>query len=321
MSRTTASFVTTGREDMGISEEARYRVLRAARELNYRPNLMARSLRTKVTSTIALVSDTIATEQYAGQAVYGALAAAAAHRHLLFIAETEGDPAVEGQLVENLVDRQVDGFVYAAMWTREVHVPRVLRGHPLVLLNCTAKGWKVPAVLPDEVVAGRTAAEALLDAGHRDGIWVLGEPAPHTFAGRERIDGIEKALAAAGTRLAGTLECGWWPIGAHEALARFLDGGGRPRALICLNDRIAMGAYQALQEHGVRVPAEVSVVSFDDSDLATWLRPQLSSVAIPHYELGRRAVELLLDGESPNRVERVAMPLVPRASVGPPAGT
>ncbi len=95
VSRSTASFVLAGRHvDMRISEDARQRVLRAAQELDYRPNLMARSLRTKVTRTIALVSDTIASDPYAGRAIHGSLAAAVANGHLLFIGETEGDPVI-----------------------------------------------------------------------------------------------------------------------------------------------------------------------------------------------------------------------------------
>jgi LacI family transcriptional regulator len=92
-----------------------------------------------------------------------------------------------------------------------------------------------------------------------------------------------------------------------------------PSALICLNDRVAFGAYQAIQEAGLRIPGDVSVVSFDDTDLASWLRPQLTCIAIPHFELGRRAVELLVTDRHPTGVERVPMPLRQRASVGPPA--
>jgi len=85
-----------------------------------------------------------------------------------------------------------------------------------------------------------------------------------------------------------------------------------------LNDRIAMGVYQAELQLGLSVPQDFSVVSFDDSDLASWLRPQLTSVAIPHFELGRRAVELLLTPDRPNDVIRIPMPLRVRVSVGPP---
>jgi LacI family transcriptional regulator len=319
VSRTTASFVMAGRTDMRISAEAEHRVLHAARELNYRPNLMARSLRTKLTRTIGLVSDTIATEAFAGELIRGSLSTALTHQHLLFVGETEGDDTVEDQLVQDMLDRGVDGFLYASMYTRWAQPPALLHGHPFVLLNCLSRDEQIAAVLPDERRAGHSAARALLDAGHRDRIQLVGETPPEVFAAVERRAGIEEVLAAAGVRLAGTVECLWWPESAYEAVRRFHDAGGRASAFICLNDRVAFGAYQALAEADLSVPADVSVVSFDDSHLASWLRPQLTSLAIPHFELAKRAVELLLAGPGGGGVHRVPMPLRERASVGPPA--
>jgi len=318
VSPTTASFVLTGRDDMRISDDARDRVLRAAAELSYRPNLTARSLRTKITRTIGLVSDTIATEQYAGGLIDGSLSAALAHQHLLFVCETEGDPKVEARLVEDLLGRQVDGFVYASMFTRQVQVPRALRNHPLVLLNCTTRDARIPAVLPDEVSAGRSAAKALLERGHRDDIYVVGESNVDVFAARKRMAGILEALSGAGVGLAGVLDCAWQPQAVYDAVSELLRLRGRPAALICMNDRVALGAYQALQEADVAIPGEVSVVSFDDSELARWLRPQLTSVALPHQEMGRRAVELLLSEHPATGIAQVPMPLRERLSVGPP---
>jgi LacI family transcriptional regulator len=329
VSRTTASFVLTGRHlDMRISEDARQRVLRAANELDYRPNLMARGLRTKKTSTIALVSDTIASDPYAGRAIHGSLAAAVANGHLLFVGESGGDSRVEDGLIGDFLDRQVDAFVYASMFTRQVRVPRLLRGRPVVLLNCLTRPTRIPgvapAVIPDELAAGRSAADALVDAGHRDDIHVVGDLAQHLFAGRERLAGIRAGLAAADATITGTIDCAWWPEPAYEAVAKELAQGLRPRALICLNDRIAFGTYQALQEAGLDVPGDVSVVSFDDSELAAWMRPQLTSVSLPHYELGWQAVELLLrpmdpdDARPVGDVHRVPMPVRHRGSVGAP---
>jgi LacI family transcriptional regulator len=323
VSRSTASFVLAGRHvDMRISEDARQRVLRAAQELDYRPNLMARSLRTKVTKTIALVSDTLASDPYAGRAIHGGLAAAVAHGHLLFIGETEGDAVVEEKLISDFLDRQVDAFVYASMFTRHVRVPKLLKGHPVVLLNCLTRTARPTyhSVIPDEAAAGRGAAEVVVAHGHRDGIHLVGNAAHHVFAGRERLAGIREGLAAAGTRLSGTIDCDWWPDSAYEAVTRALAAGPTPKVLICLNDRVALGAYQALREAGLRIPGDVSVLSFDDSDLAAWLRPQLTSISLPHYELGRRAVELLLDpaGHPRPEVWRVPMPVRDRASMGSP---
>jgi LacI family transcriptional regulator len=321
VSRTTASFVMTGRRDMRISAEAEERVRRAARELNYRPNLMARSLRTKLTSTIGVVSDTIASEPFAGEVVRGAISTALNHQHLLFIGETEGDAQLERRVVQDMLDRGVDGFLYAAMYTREARRPAALRSHPVVMLNCVPTDRKTPAVIPDERTAGRAAAQMLLDAGHTDDIWVIGEPAPHIIAGRERMSGIKEALSAQGRSLAGNVECFWWPEPAHAAVRGFLAERPTCTAVICMNDRVALGAYQAIQESGQRIPDDISVVSFDNSDLAAWLRPQLTSLALPHFEMGRRAVELLLTDDRTGQVERIPMPLCSRESVGPPGAS
>jgi LacI family transcriptional regulator len=251
--------------------------------------------------------------------IRGTLATALLRDHLMFIGETEGDTAVEQRLAQDMLDRGVRGFIYGAMATRRATVPSILRGHPVVLLNCVTRARGYPMVLPDEREAGRTAAAALLAAGHRDGIWVVGEVLPHVIAATERLDGVRRALSAAGTEPSGLLDCLWWPEQAREAVAAFLRDGGRPSAFIALNDRVALGVYQAVAGAGLRVPDDVSVVSFDDSDLASWLHPQLTSVALPHFELGRVAVELLLDDSRRNGVHKIPMPLRPRASIAPPA--
>jgi LacI family transcriptional regulator len=96
---------------------------------------------------------------------------------------------------------------------------------------------------------------------------------------------------------------------------RLLAGGAPVTALLCLNDRIAFGAYQAIQEAGRHIPDDISVIAFDDSDLASWLRPQLTSVALPHFELGRRAVELLFGDDGHTGRQLVPMPLRERGSI------
>jgi LacI family transcriptional regulator len=93
----------------------------------------------------------------------------------------------------------------------------------------------------------------------------------------------------------------------------------RPSALVCLNDRIALGAYQAIQQAGWRVPWDVSVVAFDDSVMAGWLQPGLSSVALPHYEMGRLATDLLIKGDRHPVVHHIGMMLRHRESIASPA--
>ena len=318
VSRTTASFVLTGRRDMRISAAAQERVLQASRELNYRPSLVARALMNHRSQTIGLISDLLASEVFAGQAIRGALESAIHHEYMLFVGETAGDRNVETSLVQDIVDRGVTGFVYASLSTRRVQLSPVLLGQQVVLLNCVGRADGFPAVLADEVAGGRAATGLLLQAGHTEGIYLVGETPAEVLAGVERRTGIETELRLAGLGLAGEVDTRWWPDPAYQAVRELLSSGARPTALICLNDRIALGAYQAIAESGLTVPRDISVISFDDSDLASWIRPHLTSVAIPHFELGRRAVELLLEANRSTGVHLVPMPLMERESVGSP---
>jgi LacI family transcriptional regulator len=317
---------------MRISTDVETRVLQAARETGYRPNIVSRSLRTGTTHTIGFISDIVATTPFAGNLIKGALEAARDRGYLLLIAETEGDATLEQELLEAMVDRQVDGLVFAAMYTRKVAVPKLLRSRPAVLLNAVpSRPAPLVSVVPDEVAAGRRAATTLLDAGHRDDIYLIGAgPRPGqgpvgSLAAVERLQGIKERLEEAGIRPAGAVACpDWEPELGHAAVRKLLIGGAVPKALVCFNDRLAVGAYNALAEAGLAVPADVSVVSFDDDPMSLWVEPQLTTIAIPHYELGRRAIELLLDGtaagEAAGVVERLPMPVRMRRSVSSPRG-
>jgi LacI family transcriptional regulator len=325
VSQTAASFVLSGRrKEMRISDEVEARVLHAARETGYRPNIISRSLRTGTSHTIGFVSDTVATTPFAGHIIWGALDAARERGHLLFIGETEGDPELERELIEAMHDRGVDGIVLASMYTRKVAVPKTLAHGPAVLLNAVpTTPSRIPSVLPDELEAGRTVVRALLDAGHRNGICLIGAgPEPNrvpkdSLAAVQRLQGITEALAAAGVGLAGAVPCPDWQPDIGFSATRQLLEKTIPSALICFNDRLSLGAYQALADAGLEVPADVSVVSFDDDLIASWVKPQLTTVALPHYELGRRAVDVLLDDheKQPPWIHHVPMPLRERDSV------
>jgi LacI family transcriptional regulator len=315
---------------MRISTDVETRVLQAARETGYRPNIVSRSLRTGTTQTIGFISDIVATTPFAGNLIKGALEAARDRGYLLLIAETEGDTSLEQELLEAMVDRQVDGLVYATMYTRKAAVPKLLRSRPAVLLNAVpSRPAPLDSVLPDEVGGGRTAAKALLDAGHREGIYLIGagpgsgQGPVGSLAAVERLQGIREALAEEGVRPAGAVACpDWEPEFGQAAVRELIERNASPKALICFNDRVAVGAYNALAEAGLKVPADVSVVSFDDDPISLWVEPQLTTIALPHYELGRRSIELLLDsaaaGPSTGVVERIEMPLRLRQSIARP---
>jgi LacI family transcriptional regulator len=327
--------VLSGRGDeLRISQTVQERVRAAAAELSYRPNIVSVGLRKGKTRTLGLVSDTVATSQLAGDMIKGAIEAARDHGFMLFIGETEGDVDIETALLDAMHDRQVDGIILTSMFTRTRRVPAVLDRVPTVLLNTLSDDATVaPAVVPDEIEAGRAAARLLLEAGHRE-IHLIGagpEPGdipPATVAGVERLAGIREVLAAAGLEPASGHLCeDWLPPYGFRAARDLLAKHPRPGAIICFNDRLAFGTYQALHESGLVIPDDVSVISFDDYPMAAWLRPGLSSFAIPHEQLGRRAVELLIRivqngvGVESGRIYRYPLPLHVRQSVAVARGS
>lgn len=324
VSRTTASYILNGRStQMRIHPDTEQRVRRVVAELDYRPNRTARSLRTSSSKTIGVISDFLAGGQYASEMLKGASGAARAADHLLMIGETDGDEAVEALLIEEMLDRQVDGIIYATRTYFRVRVPDRLRSQRTVLLNCVDPDADLPAVVPDEQAGGALAARLLLEHAAPGDLYVVGEdPTPNALAGPERLRGIDAAVRSGGRELAGVIACEWSVQEAFEAVSASLASGAQPRGLVCLNDRVAMGAYQALAAHGLRVPDDVSVVSFDGSELATWLRPPVFSVALPFAELGALAVSLLVDPAGlRGGVSRVAMEVRAGGSVVLPVTT
>lgn len=328
VSITTASYILNGRSaQMRIAPETEARVREAMARLGYRPNQSARSLRTATTRTLGLISDRgagglSADQRLLGQLLLGAAAAARELEHLLVIGETGGEPEAEALLIEEMGDRRVDGIVYAGLAHARVRLPAQLTGQRVVLLNCVDPESDVPAVVPDERGGGRAAVDVLLAAGIHDGIVVVGgSSADGELAGSLRTAGAAARLAELGLALAGVLDCPWGVRSAYDAVCGWLAHGGRAQALVCLDGRVAMGACQALAEAGVKVPEEMSVVSFDATEVTTWLRPAVTSVALPLHEMGEVAVRVLLGRQPAERLVEVPMRLVRGDSVNGPGAT
>lgn len=321
LSSTAASMILNGRPDTRLSQDAHDRVIHAAAELGYRPNLTARGLRTQRTDTIGFISDVVATTRFASGLIKGALDNAHAAGHVLLVLETAGEPQREAEAVEAVLDRQVDGVIFATMRSRELYVPPVPDGTRVVLLNATNEQHPV-SVLPDEYAGGRAAIELLAEAGHREGILLLGHDAEkerglfRSMTVARRIAGIRDAMAERSLAfLAEESIWLWEPQNGYAAMTKLIKRHGRAlKAIVALNDRLAFGAYQALTEAGLAVPGDVSIVSFDNDELAAYMRPGLTTIALPHEAMGRAAVDAVLDPDRTGEI-LVPMPVVERDSV------
>jgi LacI family transcriptional regulator len=296
VSQTTVSFVINDVPDVHIPATTRERVWAAVTRLGYRPNAIARGLRRDTTDTIGFVTDDAAITPFAGRMIQGAQDAAWERGKLLLLVNTGGDPAVEARALASLVDRHVDGIVYATMDHRLVEPGRQLREVPTVLLGAEAADATLPSVVPDEESAAFAATSLMLHAGRRRiGLLNSDDPTPATSG---RLAGYRRALEARAVPFDESLvrSCRAVPGGGYDAARALLDADAPPTGLLCFNDQIAIGAYQALSDRGLRIPDDMAVVGFDDHELiAPCLRPGLSTVAVPHYEMGRWAVEHLLD--------------------------
>ena len=323
---TTVSHVLNDVPGKRIPAATRDRVQAAAAELAYTPNRLAQGLRLQRSNTLGFVNDQIATSPHAGQTILGAQDAAAEHGSLLLMMTTGNDPELESREIQALLDRQVDGIVYAAEYHRLLTPPDELRRVPSVLLDARATTDEFSSVVPDEVGGAMTAVKELTDHGHRRIGFVTNiQEIPAT---RLRLEGFKKALKLAhrpyqkAMVVADLSEA----AGGYRATSVLLErpAATRPTAIFCFNDRMAMGAYQAAAERGLRIPEDLSIVGFDDQEIiSASLRPGLTTVALPHYQMGRWAVTTLLrgidaDGKEPPRSEVLSCPLVRRASVGPP---
>lgn len=310
----TVSHVVNDKPGARIGDDTRKRVQDAVVELGYRPNALAKTLSQGSSRFIGLVADAIATTPFAGQIIHGAQDEAWKHGYVLLVANTEGEPAVESDAIAMMLEHQVLGILYSTWFHREITVPEVLHQTDTVLVDCFAEGSGLPAVVPDEEQGGRTATEELLAAGHRR-IAFLNTTTPSP-AQTGRLAGYRAALEDAGIAVDEHLVLPTAPEqeGGYAATPDVLASGAT--AVFCHNDRVAMGLYDGLREHGLRIPTDMAVVGFDNQDvIAAHLRPPLSTVALPHYELGAAGVRVLLGLEGEVGTLRVACPPIRRESV------
>jgi LacI family transcriptional regulator len=321
LSVSAASLVLNDRPGTRISPAARERVRNAARELGYRPNLAARTLITSRSATIGVVSDSVTTRPWASDLILGALREAHSRQHILHIAETGTDIATATEALDSLLDRSVDGIIFATSRARELELPDRAIPVPFVMLNATSAAGDA-SVLPDEFEAGRAIAAALATAGIRERIVVLGRDigAPHdwvdTLTVSRRVAGIAETVKEYDMQLSAQLPLSAWePEPGYDAIAELIDSGETFDAIIAMNDRLAFGAYQAMLERGLRVGEDVSVVSFDDDEFAQFVRPGLTTAALPYETMGRLAAELILTGATEPQEHLIPMPIKYRGSV------
>lgn len=315
VSQSTVSFVLNGLEDMRISEETRKRVLDAVKALRYRPRAAGRPPKSTDLRVIGVMFDEVATSPFASISIEGVQEEAWKSNVLVEIVMTGSDKLYEAEVLRKWSADRVEGVIYGSILTRSVTPPDGLAKHRSVLLNCYDPEKRYPSVVPAERRGGEKATKALIDAGHRNIAFISGEP--WMEASDQRMEGYERALRSAGIPVDPSLivEGNFLPSGGRAATLQLMQGGVRPDAFFCANDLMAVGCYEALKELGERVGETVAVMGYDDQEIAQHLTPSLSTVLLPHREMGQMCAGMILGSKSPGiDQQRVECPVVLRES-------
>jgi len=297
----TASRALSPETTLLVSEDTAKRVRDAAEELGYRPNPVARSLRTRRSHTVGVLIPDLNNPLFP-PIVRGLEDRLAEAGYVALIGNTDGDDERERVVFEQMRARHVDGFVLA---TAHLHSPLLLAAAkaelPIVLMNRMSDDYSFPSVSADNERGSRMAVEHLVELGHRRIAHIAGPQDLST--GLSRYRGFIAAMAAKGLPVDPGLVVFAKSFSVEEGLRccrELLGSASLCSAVAAGNDMLAVGCYAALDETGLSCPDDMSVVGFNDMPFIDRLRPPLTTVRFPHYQVGTESANLLL--------ERIARP-------------
>lgn len=299
------------------------RVLAAARELGYQPNALARGLKVNRTMTVGMLVPDV-TNPLFPPIVRGIEDRCTQAGYTVLIANTDNDDAKERSILEVMARRRVDGLIIATAHREYPLLAEVLQeDYPVVLVNRIADEPSLPSVAGDDHAGIGLAVRHLAELGHRR-IAHLAGPADLS-TGLIREQSFRSWMGSLGLAVPPELvaSAAWFTHRAGaDAFAALLDSGARFTAVVGGNDLLALGVYDVAAARGIRIPDDLSVVGYNDIPFTDRFAPPLTSVRIPHYQIGVRAADLVLDAIRGEAWDDVAIRLLPelrvRGSTAPP---
>lgn len=279
-----------------VRAETAERVLQAARELQFRPDPAARSLKTRRSYTVGVLIPDLNNPLFP-PIVRGIEDTLTPKGFVALMGNTDNDEERERRVFEGMRSRHVDGFIVATARQRHPLLDQAAAEElPVVLVNRILDDNSLPSASVDDRMGANLAVAHLIGLGHRRIAHIAGPQDVST--GRGRLHGFEAGMTAAGipvdSRLV-TYARGFTRAEGQRCLTELIAGGGDFTAVVAGNDLLALGCYAALERAGLRCPEDVSVVGFNDMPFIDQLRPPLTSVRIPHYQIGAAAALLMLE--------------------------
>jgi LacI family transcriptional regulator len=323
VSTSTVSHVLNGTRK--VSEATRDGVLAAIEELGYQPNLLAKSLKTRKTFTIGLLISDIQNSFFTS-VVRGVEDIALSRGYHLFLCNTDEDAAREDEYITELAKKRVDGLIVASSAPRHDHARRLRTENiPFVFMDREVEGVDADVIRADNYLGMELIAEHLVGQGH-ERIGMISGPLDKA-SGYERYRGLHAALASLGMDLEDSLVRfgDFRTASGHAGASELLRRSPPPTALVTANNQMTLGALIAIQEMGLRIPNDISVVGFDDPEWAPLVSPPLTTLAQPTYQMGVGAIQLLLDrieGNPDRKASKLLLEpwLIVRESTSPPGG-
>jgi LacI family transcriptional regulator len=308
-----------------VNSDTARRVMRVAEQLGYRPNPIARGLKTAKSGTVGIVLPDL-TNPLFPPIVRGIEEILEPAGYSGLIVNTDNDPGREQTLIEHLRSRQVEGLIVATARVDHPLLEQLHRdGVVMVMVNRRPGGVDVPSITPDDAAGVELAVRHLAELGHTRIAHVAGPQSTSTGTTRARsFRAVVRHLGLDDDPALVTTAASWSEGAGADGLRRLLDSGVEFTGIFAGNDLIALGCYDVFFERGIECPAQMSVVGFNDMPFLDKLRPPLTTIAIPHQQIGAEAARLLLDaiGDPTRGVRSVSLPLslVVRGSTTPPAG-
>ena len=296
VSITTASKILNDKPfQIHISEETKKKVLEVAKELNYYPNIFARSLRTKKTGIVGVIVSDI-TDPYFGGIINGAEKVLNENDYYFLLSSAQNSPRREELYLTKLRKSRVDGLLILGGTQRFTNneVEQLVRsGIPIVVVGRSAPHPDICSVTVDNFTGGFLATELLIKLGHQDIVHITTtEP---RVDGEERLNGYKSAMEKHELKNKCWIEKGDITAeSGYKAMTNILKKGKRPTAVFAFNDISALGVMRAIRNQGLRIPENIAVVGFDDIPIAAHFDPPLTTMRQPQEEMGRRGAELLI---------------------------
>lgn len=292
VSITTVSRVLN-KSDHSVNQETKEKILSLANELGYQPNLAARSLRSEKTEMIGVIADSTISP-FTPVIIHALETYLKQNGYVCIIINTAFNPEKEKKAVRDLLSRSVDGIVFVESWHQNTNRELDLANKRYVFVHRLFNSPNKHSVIPDEIYGAQMATKHLVNLGHKRIAYINGPE--NYFATFLRLQGYKQELEKNNIQVDENLmKSGDWGVqSGYDACKQLILQANPPTAIFAANDLMALGALYAAQDNNLVVPDDIAILGYDDREVASLVRPALSTISLPAYEMGETAAKMIL---------------------------